>query len=365
MQTYMRRDVRVIFDFRRKNCLSAMPCCSVTSGMTSGAVCKQKRYTTTFDKRSAAASKSLRPDPVETERFFLQRLAGSQREASPFSSTPTSSQTAIKTDLSMFPPRNIPSSRRDDVRFHRRLSSRFTSQCDQEKSYGNAEMAFHTIHNDVQMRLCWAREALRIIQETLLQPSHVSRAVPRRLVVLVLYSHTRHNAAVGLHMGCICDHVKAMLAERHEEVLGVLTAAVGVKWRSLATPGTSAMSHINNNNNNNSSDLAFHDDVLWYPNGGLYTFNALLQCLSGVGIEADAEDKERESLQLHRKVLIISEGWFHVRTAAELHQPPQTLSGKCADTVDVEPLPFVLGSAHSKEELRQFARYAACRAVAL
>ncbi|RNF08538.1 hypothetical protein TraAM80_02775 [Trypanosoma rangeli] len=349
---------------RRQGCRLGVTCGGLTAAATQKAAGGggQQRFkaTRTTPERPAAGPALLRPDRVEAERPFQQRLAVPQDELLPAPSFPTSCQASMKTEMSRQPSCTTAVHARDDVRFHRRLGGRFTSLCDQEKFYGTAEVAFHTIYQDIQLRLHWAREALRLLQEALPQASYGPTPVPRRLVVLVLYSHTQHNAAVGLYMRRISSQVRAMLAENHEEVLGVLTAVVGVKWRSLTTAEANGMGQ-----KNNSDAAALHDDFLWYPNAGLYTFNAMIQCLCRVGLDADTQGKARASLQLHRKILTISEGWFHVRTAAELHQPPRAPYGAAVDTVDVEPLPFVLGSAHTAEELHQFARYTACRALAL
>ncbi|ESL12135.1 hypothetical protein TRSC58_00103 [Trypanosoma rangeli SC58] len=349
---------------RRQGCRLTVTCGGLTAAATPKAAGGggQQRFkaTRTTPERPTAAPPPLRPDRMEVERLFQQRLAVSQDELFPAPSSPASCHASMKTEVARPPSCTAAGHAKDDVRFHRRLSSRFTSLCDQEKFYGTAEVSFHSIHQDIQLRLRWAREALRLLQEALPQASHGPTPVPRRLVVLVLYSHTQHNAAVGLHMRRISAQVRAMLAENHEEVLGVLTAVVGVKWRSLATAEANDMDH-----KNGSDAAALHDDFLWYPNAGLYTFNAMMQCLCRVGLDADTQGKARASLQMHRKILTISEGWFHMRTAAEMHQPPRASSGAAIDTVDVEPLPFVLGSAHTAEELHQFARYTACRALAL
>ncbi|KEG06064.1 hypothetical protein DQ04_16161000 [Trypanosoma grayi] len=297
-------------------------------------------------------------DPAGIEQFFLQRLAHVMGGTA--GGPKTAPLWASLTDVDTEAEYNSTGPTREEVRYHRRLSSRFTSLCDQGKSHGTAEVAFHTLHSDVQRRVRWARDALRILQDALSQqPCREGGAVPRRLVVLLLYSHTQHDAAVGLHMKRIRDTVKAMLAEQHEEVLGVLTVVVGAKWRGLAVAGASAGSADEEIN-----DTSFRDDTLWYPYAGLYTFNALLQCLCMVGLEADGSDITQTSIKLHRKIVVVSEGWFHVRTAAEMHQPRSSLSVAHGDTIDVEPMPFVLGSTHSEEELLQFARYTACRALA-
>ncbi|RNF27386.1 uncharacterized protein Tco025E_00385 [Trypanosoma conorhini] len=346
---------------RGQSCRLRLTCARGLSAAAPRAAGRQRRFATTApDGRPAAPPPLRRPDCAEVEGFFRQRLAAAPQDAP---SSPDSCHANTQAETLRLPPHITAVHAREDVRMHRRLGSRFTSLCDQEKLYGTAEVAFHSIHQDVQLRLCWAREALRLLQEALPQPQppHAPTAVPRRLVVLVLYSHTQHNAAVGLYLRRISEQARALLAEKEEEVLGVLTAAVGVKWRSPTPPETNALDH----RNNNIAAAALQDELLWYPNAGLYTFNALMQCLCRVGLDADTQDEARGSLQLQRKLLIISEGWFHVRTAAELHQLPQAPSGSAGDTVDVEPLPFVLGSAHTAEELRQFARYTACRALAL
>ncbi|KAH9598554.1 hypothetical protein LSM04_003698 [Trypanosoma melophagium] len=274
---------------------------------------------------------------------------------------------------------------REDVRLHRRLSNRFTTVCDQEKLYGTAEIPFSTIHNDVYLRFKWAREALQILHKSIQQEEGQQQSlngnkltIPRRLVVLVLYSHTQHGVAVGGHMKRIREIVKAMLEERYNEVLGLLTVAIGVKSRSLATNRTTiTISAVSRELGTaiDSNDPFIQDDVLWYPNAGLYTFNAALQCICTAAVRKGNSEGNLAVPALHTKVLIVSEGWFHPRTAAELHQPhvshykeekgekERSEEEERTGRVEVEPLPFILGSAHSEEEVYQFARYTACRAL--
>lgn len=322
-------------------------------GTTRKKVSGGKGLQATRGEEHVATRTPPRHDPADIERFFLQRRALTRPEmlTAPLSTSPHDATTTRAAA-----PHGAPLSSREDVCFHRCLSNRFTSLCDQDKSFGTAEVALHVLQNDVRTRLRWAREARRLLYDAVRQqrPQFAGK-VPRRLVVLLLYSHTRHDAAVGHHMRCIRNHVKAMLAERDEEILGVLTVAVGVKWRDFELA----------DGNRHEDGPAPPDDVLWYPNAGLYTFNALLQCLCHVGQQVGGEDADCSSVQLHRKILILSEGWFHVRTAAELHQPLKSSPDGSADTIDVEPMPFVLGGTHTAEELLQFARYTACRAVAL
>ncbi|KAG8346542.1 hypothetical protein TRVL_02632 [Trypanosoma vivax] len=266
------------------------------------------------------------------------------------------------------------SAQREDARYHRRLSHRFTSLCDQEKCSDPTEIPFDTVERDVRLRLRWSREAVSLLRKYLKnqqivgmgsRPRVKSHTLPQRVVFLVLYSHSRHAAAVGRSMKRIRDVVKTMLSVRHEEVLGVVTVCVGVNWRDLsigdgvcceAEGDTTAKTHA-------AAEPQFEDDVLWYPKAGLYTFNALLQCLCRVDSKNDEGTAGRAYLSLHRRVLIISDGWFHVRTSTLLHHDISVSSGR-HDTFSIEPMPFVLGPSHSEEEVNQFARYTACRALA-
>ncbi|AAZ12152.1 uncharacterized protein TEOVI_000349100 [Trypanosoma equiperdum] len=317
-----------------------------------------------------SVTESLNLKPADIEGFLLRHLAHKLEDASLESKGVKSPQWVSNsgdTASGLPPSGNEIVGVRDDVRFHRRLSSRFTSQCDQEKYNGTTEVPFDTIQRDVQFCLQGAREALSLLHKCLIhhRPSEQSATtVPRRLVALVLYSHTRHNVAVGYHMRRIRDIVRTMLCERHNEVLGVVSAAIGVRWRDLEEVGGCSTEESVGGVDKNPSIQ--HDDSLWYPDAGVYTFNALLQCLCRMDTEADGACRSDTPLGIHRKILIISEGWSHVRTAAELHRSQheqQQDVNSHNDTVNIEPLPFVLGSTHSEDELIQFARYTACRAL--
>nr|CCD11863.1 unnamed protein product [Trypanosoma congolense IL3000] len=305
--------------------------------------------------------------PEDIEKFLLQRLAHKFVEVSTGASPPRSVTSGeMGSILGKRLDGDITAGTKDDVRFHRRLSTRFTSQCDQEKVNGAMDVSFDTVHRDVRQRLSWAHEALSLLNTSISHckiDSHKTASVPQRLVVLVLYSHTRHNAAVGFHMKRIRDIVNSMLAERHEDVLGVLNVVVGVRWRDVG-PAEQIMGEAPRLTEQDGTERS---DILWYPNAGMYTFNALLQCLADVSVCSGSQLQNGTCLRIHRKILIISEGWFHVRTAAQMHScynHKHCDVDTHHDTVHIEPMPFVLGSSHSEHELLQFARYTASRALA-
>lgn len=263
------------------------------------------------------------------------------------------------------------------------LNRRYHNVWDGMKDGGGEESSFVDIEEDVLAILHNIKEAHRALvgyhaaDETLPDTEQQARAaflLPDRVVFCIAFSQTRNRRGVAIPMLRMVKEVSESVGRHNRQttttnkVLRVVPILVGLSCPEEDVKLYASLAEDRN------KDFSAPKDYIFYPKGGLYTFNACLQCLctqikNMFHICPSGLDNGVMAPALQFRCFILSEGWLHVRTIASLHHSVYVEAAAAAPEIKgnfhnfVEVVPGVVNDCLTGEEIAAFAHYIACRAV--
>ncbi|EPY26844.1 hypothetical protein STCU_06050 [Strigomonas culicis] len=261
------------------------------------------------------------------------------------------------------------------------LNRRYNNTWDSMKDGGGEESSFVDLELDVLTLLRHIKEAHRTLAHfhaaARREGGRAARAfpLPDRVVFIIAFSQSRNQRGVAMPMLRMVKEAREAM-ERHNrratptgKVLRVVPVLIGLSCHE------DDVRHYASSVRRQA--VSAPRDYLFYPRGGLYTFNACLQCLctqvrnlfhhhpspaarrgrgGGVGNAAVVDP-------LEFRCFILSEGWLHVRTIASLHHRGGADAVSSHPRCRVEVVPGVVHDYLTGKEMSAFANYIACRAV--
>lgn len=289
----------------------------------------------------------------------------------------------------------------------RTLSNRFSNHWESSKEYGFAEVGVSYVEDTVKSLWGESIEAWRALWEIMRsfpdvptsQDTRLSVCLPDTVLVLVLFSTTRHQIGVGDNLYRIAHKVRCLVQETTTTTPTMTPASspssssfssspgshprrdtrlfahilrvfvLGVGLRSHVSPR--ALRFTSSSEQEMARELAdTPPDVHLFPHAGVYTLQSVLSSLaqlpiphiettsaSAAGPRKSAENPaEYVSQKLKPLVYVLSDGWVHPRNCAAAHKTP---------TCPIEVFPGVVSNVMTAVELDASARYIAAQVARL